>query len=101
MEVFDSKLSDRSRHPAILIAMVMYGTALSYLPTDGHKLVEIGLIDQIAGVMLAVPGQEGCKAKFCDRNLGQQRTDLLDLIESRTWKGSEFCYEFIDRESLG
>jgi len=82
MEVFDSQLSHWSCHPTILASMVMYGAALPNLPTDGHKLVEIGLIDQVARVMLPVPGQVGCKTELCDRYLDQQRTDLLNLIES-------------------
>jgi hypothetical protein len=101
MEIFDSQLSDRSRHPAILVPMVVYRTALPYLPAHGDKLIEIGLVDQIARVMLPVPGQVRCKTEFRDRYLGQQRTDQLNLIESRDRQRTQLADQFVDRESSG
>ena len=66
MKIFDQQLSHRSCHPAILVAMIVHGTALSHIPTNRDYFIEIGFIDQIACVILRVPGQIRRKAGFID-----------------------------------
>jgi hypothetical protein len=56
MEIFHGQFSDWRGHPAILVAMIVDGTALAYLPANGDKLVKIRFINQVASVMLAIPG---------------------------------------------
>ena len=56
VEIFHRQFSDWRRHPAILTTMIVDGAALAYLPANGHELVEIRFINQVAGVMLGIPG---------------------------------------------
>ncbi len=56
MEILHLQAADGHRHPTVLIAMVVDGTGLTDLPTDGQQFIERSLVDQIAGVVLAVPG---------------------------------------------
>src|SRR6185312_10555867 len=51
------ELPDRRSHPAILVLMVMNGASLPDLPADGHQLKKRCLVDEISGVMLAVPDE--------------------------------------------
>ena len=54
--VFDQQPADGNGHPAILVAVVMHRASLSDLPTHGNQLVERSFVDQVAGVMLSIPG---------------------------------------------
>jgi hypothetical protein len=56
VEIFYHQFSDGRGHPTVLIAMIVHGTALADLPADGDEFVEIGFVDEVAGVVLAVPG---------------------------------------------
>src|ERR1700733_6326360 len=52
VEIFYQQAPHRSRHPAILPAMIVHRTALPNLPADGEQFVEIRLVDEIAREML-------------------------------------------------
>ena len=52
--------------------MIVHRTALAYIPADGEEFVELGLVDEVAGVVLAVPGQIGGEAGLVDRHLFEQ-----------------------------
>lgn len=56
VKVFDQEARDGNRHPAILIAMIVHGTGLPGFPADGHQFVEGCAVDQVARVMLPIPG---------------------------------------------
>jgi hypothetical protein len=86
VKVFHSQASDGNCHPAILFTMVVHRTGLSDLPADGDQFVERSLIDQIAGVMLLVPGEIGGKSFRHHRGLLQKTNDLADMAESRLGK---------------
>src|SRR6185312_2099317 len=55
--ILDHELADRSGHPAILIAVIVDRTGLSYLPAYGNQFIKCSLVDQVAGVVLPVPKQ--------------------------------------------
>ena len=59
MIVLHQQAADRDRHPAVLVAMIVNGTGLSNLPANRDQLIKRVLIDQIAGVMLAIPREIG------------------------------------------
>src|SRR5579862_4895756 len=57
--VLHAETADGRGHPAILVAMVVYRAGLSHFPADGNEFVERRLVDEIARVMLGVPGEVG------------------------------------------
>ncbi len=72
VEVFYVKPAEWNRHPAVLVAMIMNGTGLAYLPANGHQLIEWSAIDQIARVVLTVPGEIRCEGLDIDRPLREE-----------------------------
>ena len=57
MEILHQQTADGHRHPAILIAMVVDGAGLADFPADGDQFIEGSFIDEVASVVLAVPGE--------------------------------------------
>lgn len=55
--ILDQQFSDGDCHPAILVAMVVYGTGLADFPADCYQFVERSFVDQVPSVVLAIPGQ--------------------------------------------
>src|SRR5205809_8028606 len=66
-EIFNQQSADRHCHPTILLAMIVHRADLPDLPTDCNQLVEWGLVDEVSGVMLAIPGQIWPKRIRSDR----------------------------------
>ena len=55
------------RHPAVLSLVIVDGGAHADLPADGQQLVEVGLVDEVAGVMLGVPHEKRLERLFVNR----------------------------------
>ena len=81
MKVLHQQPPDGNSHPAILITMVVHGTRLSNLPADRHQFVERSSVNQIASVMLPVPGQIRSKRRLADRSLLQESPHRLRRVE--------------------
>ena len=55
--VLDQQPSDWYSHPTILVPVIVYGTSWANFPADCQKLILRSLVDQVASVMLHIPGQ--------------------------------------------
>src|SRR5260370_3501418 len=71
----------------------MHGADLSDLPANGNQLIEWSLVDQIAGVMLRVPGEIGGQRIGSDRSVLKKFPDLFGVIEGGVGKLPQFGYE--------
>src|SRR5579871_1913345 len=80
VEILYQKPAGGNRHPAVLIAMVVDRTDMSDLPANRQQFVQRSLVDEIASVMLPVPGEERRQAFGIDRSLLQKCADLFGLI---------------------
>ena len=69
VKIFDQQTAERDGHPAVLVAVIVDGTGLADFPADGYQLVERSLVDQIASVMLAVPGEIGRERVWVNRDI--------------------------------
>ena len=94
--VLDPQAPDRDRHPAILLAVVVHRTRLADLPADGNQFVERRLVNQVAGVVLAVPGQVGRQGVGRNRSALQKTDDLVDPAEGRLGKLSQLRDKILD-----
>ena len=99
-KVLDPKPSHWNRHPAVLLAVVVHGTGLSHFPTDGNQFIEGRLVDQIAGVVLLVPGEIGGQSVGHNRGILQEADNLVDAIEGGLGKLSQFSDEILDWNRL-
>lgn len=72
VEVFYVKPAEWNRHPAVLVAMIMNGTGLACLPTNGHQFIQWSAVNQIASVVLTVPGEIRCEGLDLDRHLREE-----------------------------
>jgi hypothetical protein len=50
-EILDLQTADGSRHPTVLVAMIVDAAGLAYFPADGHALEDVVLENEIAGVI--------------------------------------------------
>ena len=96
VKIVHQQSSDRHGHPAVLVAMVVHRTGLPNFPTDSHQLVQRSLVDQIARVVLAIPGEIRRKRLGVDRGFLKESAELLRLIEGRLGKFAKLGYEIID-----
>ena len=93
VKILDQQTADGDGHPAVLVAVVVDGTGLADFPADGDQFVERSLVDQVAGVVLAVPGEIGRERVGMYRGVLQESAELLGLIEGGLGKLAEFGYE--------
>lgn len=68
-------------HPAVLIAMIMNGAGLTDLPANGHQLVKWSAINQIAGIVLTIPGEIRHEGVRINRSVLQQATNWFGWSE--------------------
>src|SRR3974377_1211162 len=61
--------------------MIVHGTGLPAPPADRDELVQLILVDEVAGVMLPVPSQAGCQTDGVDRHPQQDLSDLAGVVE--------------------
>src|SRR5271168_711522 len=80
--------------------MVMYGTCLSDLPADRDQLVERRLVNQVAGIVLAVPGEIRRERLGVQRRILHESAKSLRLIKSHFGKLAEFCDKMFDGNLL-
>ena len=81
MEIFHVQAADGDGHPAILVAMIMYGTSLPDFPANGHQFVQRRPVDEIARVVLAVPVQVGPERIGADGCVLKQAADWFGRAE--------------------
>jgi hypothetical protein len=53
--ILDQEFSDRNCHPAILVAMIVYGTGLADFPAYCYQFVERSFVHQVSSVVLTIP----------------------------------------------
>src|SRR5580692_1707079 len=100
VKVLDLQAAYGDSHPAILIAMIVDRTHLPDLPADGHQFVERRAIDEVARVVLAVPGQVGRERVGVDRSLLQKAADGFGDRESRLRHLPQAFDKFCDGNGL-
>src|SRR6266851_9680959 len=69
-EVLHFQAADRSRHPAILVAMIVDAAELADFPADGHTFERVVLENQVAGV-----------AAFREEEISFERFGTDDVVE--------------------
>jgi len=72
------------------------GAGLADFPTNGEQFVERSFVDQIAGVVLAVPGEIGRERLGVERGSLQKRAELLGAVKSCFRELAEFGDEIVD-----
>ena len=82
VEVFDLEPAKWDRHPAVLVAMVVNGANLTHFPANGHQFIERRAIDQIARIVLPIPGEIRCEGLGINRHLREQLPQRLSGDES-------------------
>jgi hypothetical protein len=50
-EILDLQAANRSRHPTVLVAMIVDAAGLAHFPADGHAFEDFVLENEIAGVI--------------------------------------------------
>ena len=96
VKIFNLQAAYGDGHPAVLVAVVMHGAGLADLPADGEQLIDRSFIDQVAGVVLAIPGEIGSEGFGMDRSVLQECAKLLNLVEGRIGQFAEFGDEGVD-----
>jgi hypothetical protein len=96
MKVFDQQPTDGYGHPAILVAMIVHGTGLADFPANGHQFIEGSFVDEVARVVLAIPGEIGSERVGVERSILQKSADLLGLIEGSLGELAEFGDEALN-----
>jgi len=59
VKILDEQTADGDGHPAVLVAVIVHGAGLADFPADGEQLIKRSFVDQVASVVLAVPGEIG------------------------------------------
>ena len=80
--------------------MVVDGTGLADFPADRQEFVERGFVDQVAGVVLAVPGEVGGERIGIDGGVLEEFFELLGMVESGLRKAAELGDEIMDWNGL-
>ena len=89
MKILDQQAADGDGHPAVLVAVVVDGTGLADFPADGNQFVERSFVDQVAGVVLAIPGEIGRQRVGVERGVLQEFAELLGFVEGGFGKLAE------------
>ena len=78
-EILNLEAADGSRHPAILVAMIVYAAELSDFPADSHTFKDVVLENEIPGIAALGP-EEIFPKGFRTDLMGND--EVLDVIES-------------------
>src|SRR5438309_11763795 len=70
----------------VLVAVIVHRADLADFPTNSNQLVQRRLIDQIAGVVLAIPADIRRQGLWRDSRMTKERKDLARAIEGSLWK---------------
>jgi hypothetical protein len=95
--ILHQQATDGHSHPAILVAMIVHRADLANFPADGDQFVERGLVDQISGVVLAVPSEIGREGFWRDRRGFHETNDRIGAVESGRGKLTQFRNKIADR----
>jgi hypothetical protein len=96
VEILHQQTAGGDGHPAILVAVVVDGAGLADLPTDGHQFVKRSFVDEVAGVVLAIPDEIGSEGIGIQRCVLQELADSLGLIKSRFRKLAQLGDEILN-----
>src|SRR5215469_11446625 len=96
MKILHLQAAQRDRHPAVLIAMIVDRTGLAYFPADGHQLIERSAIDQIARVVLTIPGEIRIQGIDINRGSREKSAQRFWRNECRLWKQAKLFDKFLD-----
>src|SRR5439155_9937643 len=88
--------ADRHCHPTILLAMIVHRADLPDLPTDCNQFVKGRLIDEVSGVMLAVPRQVWAKRIRSDRCALNKTKYLVHIAEYWFGEPAQACDELLN-----
>jgi len=94
--IFYEQPADGDGHPAILVFVVVDGTDLADFPADGDEFVESSFVDQVAGVVLAVPSEIGTERIWIDWGILEEFAEFFGLIECGFGELAEFGDELVD-----
>src|SRR5262245_60585237 len=81
--ILDLQPANRHCHPAVLVAMVVHGAGLAYLPADCKQLVKWCLVYEVASVVLPVPPEIGRKSLGRDGSALQKSKNFVCTVECR------------------
>jgi len=96
VKILDQQTADGDSHPTILVFVVVHGAGLADLPADRDQLIKRSFVDQVSGIVLAIPGEIGSKGFGMDRSVLQECAKLLNLVEGRIGQIAEFGDERVD-----
>jgi hypothetical protein len=95
-KILDQQTADGDGHPTVLVFVIVHGAGLADLPTNGDQLIKRSFIDQVTGVVLAIPGEIGSERLGMNRRVLEERAKLLNLVEGRVGQLAEFGDEGVD-----
>jgi hypothetical protein len=99
-EIFYLQASDGDGHPAVLVFVVVDGADLADFPADGQEFIERSFVDQIAGVVLAVPGEVGSEGVGVYGRVLKKGAQLLGFGEGALGELAELGYEVLDGDGF-
>jgi hypothetical protein len=97
--ILNQQLADRHSHPAILVFVIVDGANLANVPADGHQFEERGLVNEIAGVVLAVPDEIFFNGFRLDGMLAEKLMDRSDVDKVLVATTSEFANQVLHIDS--
>jgi len=98
-EILSLQSSDRDRHPASLLAMVMDSRDLAAIPADRHQLKSIVLEDKIPSVKLLAPEKIFLDRVDLDRILAEEIVDRF-ADESLVGYFAKTANKVVDGDSI-
>jgi len=96
MKILHLQAPQRNRHPAVLVPMIVHRTGLANFPADRHQLVKRSAIDQVAGVMLAIPVKVRGERVLIYRRILQKTPNRLSGNEGGRGYLSQFPYQVLN-----
>lgn len=100
VKILHEQAANRDGHPAVLVAVIVHGAYLADLPADGDQLVERSLVDEVARVVLTIPGEIRRESLGIERVVLQELAKLFRLLEGWLGKFAELCNEILDRNGF-
>jgi hypothetical protein len=100
-KIFYQQPADRDGHPAVLVPVIVDRARLAGFPANCKQFIERSFIDEVASIVLAVPGEIGSKRIRAERVILQEFAELFRLVECGFRKFTECGDKLVDWDLPG
>src|SRR5690349_12212926 len=98
--ILNEELADRRGHPAVLIAMIVNRTHLTYFPTDRDQLKQRCLVDEVSSVVLAIPEKVRREAVGIGAMTPQEFVNSVDFLKCLGGQFAQFRRQVLNRNGM-